>query len=272
MRALVAVLTASLLSSCTATLLFEPQVLVSPYLALYQLRGTVGVQSDPGGGSPLQDNAAQPLRTFGQEHHREDVGVRVDVGDGFAGLRVDYYRLDMGTSHTGVLPVNWGALQSGDVVRMKAEMDELRIGYLEPLWTTTVDWREQPLTFEVGAGGVLAHRGMHLRAQTDDGVRRQTLQIDGDLLYAAARARVGWRNMAFDVDYAICPDVALGGDFGGVMQDIELRASYTLPMRDVTFFAGYRYSDLEADGHAGSLGYDADLRIDGFQLGITVSF
>jgi len=272
MRALVAVVTASLLSSCTATLLFEPQLLVSPYLAEYQLRGKVAVQSDPGGGNPPQDNPAQQLRTFGQDHHRDDVGVRVDLGDGFAGLRADYYRLDMGTSHTGVLDGNWGVLQTTDIVRMRAEMDELRLGYLEPLWATTVDWREQPLKFEVAAGGVLAHRSMHLRAQTDDGLRRQTLQIDGDVVYVAARARVGWHDVALDFDYAISPHVALGGDFGDVMQDIELRASYTLPMRDLTFFAGYRYSDLVADGHVGTLAYDADLRLDGFQFGLTVSF
>lgn len=272
MRALAAVVLASLLSSCTATLLFEPQVLVSPYLAVYQLRGKVGVQDDPGGGQPLQDNPQQPMRTFGHDRHKEDVGVRIDVGDGFAGLRVDYYRLDMGTSHTGRLGADWGALQAGDLVQMRAEMDELRIGYLEPLWASKTDWREQPLSFEFAAGAVLAHRAMHLRAQTEDGVRRQTLRADGDSVYPAARFRAGWRDFTVDAEYAISPRLDFGGDFGGVLQDLELRASWAMPLRDLVFFAGYRYSELSADGHDGALGYDADLVLDGFQLGMTISF
>ena len=272
MRALVALATASLLSSCTATLLFQPQVLVSPYLTEYQLRGNTSLQSVPGGGGPPQDNPSQSMRTFGQDHHRDDVGVRVDVGDGFAGLRLDYFRLDQGTAHTGVLDGDWGALQTSDVVRMRAEMDELRLGYLDPMWQTSASWRDEPLTFEVAAGGVFSYRSLVLRAQTDDGMVHQDVQIEGNNLYPAARCRVGWRNIAFDVDYAISPNLDLSGDFGGVLQDLELRASYTLPMRDITFFGGYRYSTLEADGHAGVLAYDADLRIDGFQFGLVVSF
>ena len=272
MRAFVAVATASLLSSCTATLLYQPQVLVSPYLATYQLRGTTALQSDPGGGLPPIDNPPQTMRTFGQDHHREDIAVRADVGDGFAGLRLDYYRLDQGTAHTGVLDGGWGSLQPTDVVRMDAEMDEVRLGYLEPLFRSSAKWREEPLVFEFAAGGVIAYRSMMLRAQTDDGATQQNVQIDGNNFYPAVRCRVSWRNAAFDVDYAISPHLEFTGDFEGVQHDLELRASYTLPMRDITFFGGYRYSVLEAEGTVGALGYQADLRIDGFQFGLTVSF
>ena len=131
MRALVAVVTASLLSSCTATLLFQPQVLVSPYYTKYQLRGATAVQSDPGGGNPPVDNPPQTMRTFGQDHHRDDYGVRADVGDGFAGLRVDYFHLDQDSASPGTLENGgaWGALQPNDVVRMHAEMNEVRLGF-----------------------------------------------------------------------------------------------------------------------------------------------
>ncbi|MBM4060272.1 MAG: hypothetical protein FJ265_04115 [Planctomycetes bacterium] len=272
MRAPLLVACCPLFAGCTATLLYEPRILVSPYLAVHRLRGDVAVQSDPGGGAPLQQNPAEPLRTFGQEHHREDVGVRADVGDGFGGLRIEYYRLDMNTTQAGTLAADWGALLENDTVLAKAEMDELRVGYLEPLFETRTNLRDRPLGFRFAAGAVLAHRDMILRARTTDGERRQTLQLEGDVAAAAVRGRVTWQNVAFDLDYAICPDLSLGGDYDGVQQDLELRLGYTLPMRDVTFFAGYRYSELEANGNAGRLGYDADLVIDGYQFGMTVSF
>jgi hypothetical protein len=78
-------------------------------------------------------------------------------------------------------------------------------------------------------------------------------------------------DLAVDVEYAISPGLAIRGDFGDLGQDLELRASYAIPSRDVTFFAGYRYSSLDASGGQDGVGYDADLKIDGFQLGLTVS-
>lgn len=272
MRASVLVALCPLLGSCTATLLYEPRILVSPYLAMNQVRGRVSAQSSPGGGAPVQNNTAQSMRTFGQDRHDDDVGVRADIGDGFGGLRFDYYRMDMFTSRAGILTDDWGALLQGDLVRMRVEMDEFRLGYVEPLLETKVTFREQPVSFQGAAGGVLAHRNMQLRAQTDDGVRRQSFEVDGDVIYAAVRGRASWQNIALDLDYAISPDFTLGGDFGSMQQDIEVRASYTLPMRDVTFFLGYRYSEFEATGNGGNLGYDADLKLDGYQLGVTVSF
>ncbi len=272
MRVPVAPIAVVLLAACSTTTFAEPRILVSPYLALYQLRGDVGMQSQPVPGGPLQDNAPQPLRTFGQDHHREDIGVRADIGDGFAGLRIDYYRLDQNTSKSGALGADWGRLLATDVVRMRAEMDELRIGLLEPITTVRATWRERPLTLRLAGGGVFAYRAMELRARTEDGVRTQNAEIDGDVLSLAARFRAGWRDWAFDVDYAISPEIVLGGDFDGVLQDLELRLGYTMPLHDVTFFGGYRLSTLEARGHADGFRYDADLTIDGFQLGVSVTF
>jgi hypothetical protein len=272
MRAIVLALACPLLSGCTATLLYEPRILVSPYLAVYQLRGDIGLQSDPGGGAPPVDNAPQTMRTFGQDSHKEDLGVRADIGDGFAGLRLDYYQLDMGTSHPGVLEDDWGSLLQGESVRMKAKMNEFRLAYLEPLLATKGSYRERPIEFRLAAGGVLAYRDMALRAMTDDGVGRQNVDIEGSVAYGALRGRVTWFDVAFDLDYAVSPGLTLGGDWDGLQQDIELRASYTLPMRDVTFFGGWRYSTLEATGTMSGLEYDADLGIDGFQLGVTFSF
>ncbi|MBX3462183.1 MAG: hypothetical protein KF830_03355 [Planctomycetes bacterium] len=259
------------LCSCTSLTMAEPQIHVSPYLAVYQLRGKTGMQSRPTPSDPLEDNAPQSLRTFGLDHYKEDVGVRVEIGDGFGGVRFDYYRLDMGTTKSGVLGDDYGALQAGDDVRMKADMDELRASYLEPLFDLETEYRNQPLKFRFAAGAVLAYRDLNLRASTVDGARSQRTQIEGNVVYPAIRARLTWRDVALDIDYAVSPDLALGGDFEGLQQDFEARLSYRLPLRDITLFGGYRYSELVAEGTQGEFRYDADLRLDGFQFGVVLT-
>lgn len=266
-----AALAACLLAGCSSTTFAEPQLLVSPYLAVYQLRGAMSMQSQPTPADPIQDNPKQTMRTFGQDHHREDVGVRADFGDGFAGVRVDYYRLHMGTSYKNVIDSDWGRLLAGDLVRMDANMDDVRISYLENVVATTATYREQPLKLQFAAGGQLAHRLMSLQARTDDGMRTQNAQIDGDMLFAAMRGRMSWRELSLDVDYAVSPGLALGGDFEGLQQDFEILARYSLP-RDVTFFAGWRYSEMPAKGDANGFRYDADLKVDGYQFGFSVLF
>lgn len=272
MRAIVLAAAAPFLTGCTATLLYEPQVLVSPYLTVYRLSGDVAMQSDPGGGAPIQDNSPQNLRLFGQERHEDDIGVRAEIGDGFGGLRLDYFRLDMNTTRSKALEDDWGQLLEGDEVRMPVEMDEFRLGYLEPFWDGKVNVRERQISYKFAGGAVIAHRGMHQRAKTTDGLRQQTVSIDGDVGYAAFRARAAWQNLALDLDYALSPDLQIGGDWNGTQQDVEVRASYALPMRDVTFFAGYRYSTLEAQGREQNTDYAADLRLDGYQFGLMVNF
>jgi hypothetical protein len=266
-----AILLAALLPACTTTFA-EPRILVSPYLAVYRLRGDTGMQSQPTPGGPLQDNASQPLRTFGQDHFREDIGLRTDIGDGFGGLRIDYYRLDQNTARGGVLDADWGRLLAGDTVKMRAAMDELRIGYLEPVLHLRSTWRERPLHLKAAVGGVFTHRDLDLRSVTEDGSRSQNTTVNGDVVAAAVRLRATWREFGLDFDYAISPNLSLGGDHEGVQQDAELRASWTMPLHDVTFFAGYRYSRIEAEGVANGFEYDADLVIDGFQFGVSVTF
>lgn len=271
MRTLALVGALCLLPACTSTVMAEPRLLVSPYLAVYQLRGEVGVQSEPTPGT-LQDNAPQTMRTFGQDHHREDTGVRVDFGDDFGGVRFDYLRLDQNTAAEGVLEADFGTLRQGDVVRMDVAMDEFRVGYLEPILNLKATWRDHPLDVRFALGALVAHRQMDMRASTTDGQRRQNVEIQGDVVYPAVRARIGWRDATLDVEYAISPELALGGDFEGTLQDLEVRTSYTLPMRDVTLFAAYRYSELPAEGDEGGFAWDADLKLDGFQFGFVLTF
>jgi hypothetical protein len=257
-------------TGCSATVLYEPKLQISPYLAVYQLRGDAAVQTRSGGG--VANNSPQSMRTFGQDRFREDFGIRADLGDGFGGARLDYYRLDMDTTKSGELTADWGNLQAGDAVRMRATMDEFRLGYVEPLWTGKFLLRERPLEVRLGAGGHLARRDLTLRGRSVDGSRAQNLHLDGDLIYAAARARVSWQRVQFDIDYGVSPDLALRGDFGRLQQDLELRIGYTVPLREITVFAGYRFCDLDASGREGAVGYRADLQLEGFQFGVAMTF
>ena len=155
MRLTAAALVATLsLTACSSTTI-EPRILVSPYLAMYQMRGDVSMQSEPTPGVP-QDNPAQTMEDFGQAHYREDIGVRTDIGDGFGGARIDYFQLDQGTAASGVLTADWGQLPAGDIVSMDVHMEELRIGYLEPFAKLETTWRDHPLTLRLAGGGVLA--------------------------------------------------------------------------------------------------------------------
>lgn len=270
MRNLVLLAAACSLAACTSTF-NEPRLLVSPYFVSYRLGGDVALQSQPTVGV-VQDNVAQPTKAFGLDTYETDVGVRVDLGDGFAGLRFEYCRLDHETSSSSVLDGDWGNLSAGDEVRMKAGMDEFRLGWLEPLFTARTNYRDQPLKIQMAAGGVLAHRDLGLRATTTDGTKTQNVDVGGDVAYAAVRLRATWRMVGFEVDYAISPGLVLGGDFEDVQHDLEVRGTYNVPLYDVTFFAGYRWSQFQAEGNVGPLGYDADLTLDGFQFGASLVF
>src|SRR5690606_37863130 len=128
----------------------------------------------------LQGNPHQKLRSFGQDRHREDVGLRANIGDGFGGIRADYYRLDMDTARTGELAQDWGQLLAGDRASIYAEMDELRVGYLEPLADLRTEYRDEELRIQLAAGGIFATRSMTLHGREDSNTRTQNLTIEGD--------------------------------------------------------------------------------------------
>src|SRR5262249_2623543 len=130
-----------------------------------------------------------------------------------------------------------------------------------------------PLDFKLAAGGVLAHRDLGMHMHTVDNVRRQDVRVsDEGVVYPAVRFRATWQSVSLDLEYAISPNLTFGGEFDGVLQDFETRFTYRVPMQDVGIFAGYRYSTLPIEGHEGALAFDGNLRIDGLQLGVVVSF
>ena len=265
-------ITVGALAACnTNQVLGEPRILVSPYYAINELRGDISLQSDPGTGP--EDNATQSLRTFGQNHADDDWGIRADIGDGFAGIRFDWLAMDGNTSRHGNLDDDWGALLDGDRVRMATRLDEYRLGYVHPLWNAATDYRGQPLRLDLAAGAYVAHRNLQLRTRTEDGLRQQNVELtDHGAVYPTVRLRATWRELRCDIDYGISPELQFGGDFDGVLQDLELRLGWTFARQDVTVFGGWRRSELPADGHEGALGFDADLVLQGFQLGMSVVF
>ena len=150
-------------------------------------------------------------------------------------------------------------------------MDELRLSWVEQITSIKTTLNDEDLTLSFAAGGQFTYRALNLRAKSDNDLRTQNVAIDGEMFAIANRMRVAWRDLFFDIEYAFSPDLTIQGDYTGFNQDFELRGNYAIPLRDITFFAGYRYSSLEADGTTQTLPYSADLQIDGFQFGMTIS-
>jgi len=261
----------AVLAACGLPKTVSPRLVVSPYYAAYQLRGKLGMQS-PSASGPV-DNNPQTLRNLGQDHYEDDYGIRVDVGDGMTGLRAEWYRAGMNPTSAGVLDDDFGHLLANDVVQSTVRMNEYRIGYLQQVWEAHGALYERPLDLALAAGGILAHRDLEMEVHTTDLARHQNIDISDDgVVYGALRFRAAWQSLAFVLEYAISPDLSFGGEFQGTQQDFEARLTYMVPFQDIGLFVGYRYSTMSVEGVEGGLGFDGNLKLDGIQLGVTVSF
>ena len=249
----------------------QPRINVSPYFAAYRLGGKIGMQDRLPSGTP--DNSKQSLRSMGLDRYEDDYGIRTDFGDGTSGVRAEWYRLSMHPTDSGVLSDDFGALPAGSTVQTGATMDEFRVGYLHEVWVGHGGPTNSLFEIRIAAGGVLAHRSLDLDVEETSGGLRQDLSLDDrGVLYPAAHFHASRQSFAIDLDYAISPNLQFGGDYGGIFQDIEARISYTVPFQDISLFAGYRFSTLPLDGGSGGLDVDGNLRLDGVQLGVTVTF
>lgn len=248
----------------------DPAIQVSPYYATYKLTGTTALQS-VGDTGAIEDNQRMKLESFGYDDHEDDVGLRVDVGDGFGGFRIDYLRLDNSSTRKGVLADDWGVLRQGDPVHVAAELDEFRIGYVGEVLAHRFGERDRAVDVRLGVGAVLAHRDLALRVQEDNGLRSQNINhSDRGVIYPALRARATWRDFYLDGEYAWSPNLNLGGDFDGDQHDLELRLGYAVPLQDVAVFAAWRLSQWEIDGRIGVLRHEADLQLTGWQFGVQI--
>ena len=272
MRAL-STLALLLAASCSSTTFAEPRFQLSPYVAVHRLTGDASAATPgSGGGGAATNNAAQPLSAFGQGDRDQDLCYRFDVGDGFAGVRVDWYRLGIAGDPGSPLDDGYGAYAAGDEASMRAAMDEWRLGYVETFATKRTKLWDRPLALHAGAGGVFASRDLSLTARrSGDGLVERS-SFDGENLYAALRLGARWQGVSLDAEYALCPDVAVAGDVDGWLHDLELRAAWAMPYVDVTLFAGWRLATLEAATTSAGARRTADLQLDGWLLGVSVSF
>lgn len=261
-----------LAAACSSTTFAEPRFQLSPYVAVHRLTGDASATTPGTGGSAPTTNAAQPLSAFGQGDRDQDLCCRFDVGDGFAGVRVDWYRLGLGGDSGRPLDDGYGAYAAGDTASMRAAMDEWRLGYVESIATKRTKLWDRPLALHAGAGGVFASRDLSLTARrAGDGLVERS-SFDGENVYAALRFGARWQGVSLDAEYALCPDLAVAGDMEGWLHDLELRAAWAMPYVDVTFFAGYRLATLEAATSSAAARRTADLTLDGWLLGVSVSF
>lgn len=249
----------------------DPRVHVSPYYAHYRLRGDASMQSNPGTG-PV-DNDPLSLDALGQGHYADDIGVRADVGDGFSGIRVDYYQMEIGPRGSTTLGEGFGAIPAGANAQAQPKMEEWRLSLTQEVYATKMRWRQEAVDMRFGLGGTWANRSMDLDVRGSDtsGGYEQKIDFGGDVFFGAARFRATLGQVSLDVEYALSPDLQTG-EWDDVAQDFETRLSYAVPFQDVTVFAGWRYATLDGSGSAGGLGYDADMTLDGYQFGVTVTF
>ncbi|GAB4138344.1 MAG: hypothetical protein Fur0037_04020 [Planctomycetota bacterium] len=255
--------------------LAEPRIQIAPYLSEYKLRGKTAMDTFDPAVPSLTRNAQAELTDFGVGDHEDDFGIRGDIGNGFAGLRVDYYRMSASTSRRGTLPDGWGSLEADDLAGMSTTMDEFRVGYAHELVTAEFDAGDlENIGLRLAPGVVLAHRSMSLRAYEETKTRAQALHAaDAGVVYPSLRARLSFRNFALDAEYAISPGgFDFGGDFRGLKQDFETRLSYEFEMHDVEMFVGFRRSEFEINGLEGDQNFSGDFVLDGVQVGIRVGF
>lgn len=250
----------------------EPKLQFSPYLSVYEITGKTRMQSFDGSGNVV-DNSYVNLREMGGGHHDEDVGGRIDVGDGFSTFRVDYLRLDTNSSRTNAISDDWGSLVQGDVVHMGATMDELRVGYVNEVWSGKFGAKEREWQMQVGVGAVLAWRDMRMDVVENNLVRQQKINASEDGSIApAVRARATYKNWFLEGEYAISPEGwSVGGDFDGTQQDLEVRLGYQIPLQDVVVFAGWRWSQYDITGYEGALRHDDVFTLSGFQFGVSIT-
>lgn len=238
----------------------EPRITLVPQVALLEFRGDskLGV-----GASPVR------LAQLGLGDRDEDYGGMVRVGDGFSGFDFAVQHIENKSADTGVLTAPWGNLPGGATVRTQVDGLELRLRYIAGIF----DWEsDEGIRIEAGAGATAGYREYSFKAD-DFGSNAQRLDIqDEGMPYIASRARVSYLGVGFQADYAINPDLNLGGDIEGLTQDLELTLSYHFEDQDLKVLAGYRRSWVEADGFEGTSPYELDLTVDGYVFGLELTF
>ena len=104
------------------------------------------MQSSAGG--PIVNNPPMDLSTFGIRDSESGFGARVEVGDGFSGVGLDYIFLDNETTNNGTLTNDWGNLRAGDTVNTRIKMSNARLR-----WILGHTWLDDDEEWGAGLGG-----------------------------------------------------------------------------------------------------------------------
>lgn len=255
-------------SGCSSWPGFDrPHTEAGAYLALYTLRGRAKMQSQ--GASGVQDNPGMALSDFGVGARDDDVGGFLTVGDGFSGAELNYLKVTMADTTPGTLTAPFGTLALGEMVTTAAEMDEWRLRYVAKLLEHEFGNQTR---VEFGAGAAVAHRRFEFFPKRASGDGQILTAKDRGVPYLAARLRGSRGPASINLDWAYVDGIDFGGDFDGRMQDVELTGRYEFVRQDVTVFVGYRFTELPARGQEGDFAYEANLRLEGYQLGMQLRF
>jgi len=260
------------LAGCSAVPgLEDPTITFVPAVVLLDIEGNSSMQS-PGGATPA-NNGAVNLRDLGVGSRSSELGGHVRVGDGFSGLDVMFLNIDNNSARAGTATDDWGNLRSGDLVNARVEGNEYRLRYIAQTHDYTFETDREEIGVRFGGGGVLAHRDLKFQHRTTNGARTQAATPrDNGVLYLAGRGQVTYGLYGLAADLAVSPYLNLGGDFEGMMWDLEVMATYTLEDQDLTAYLGWRRSDLSASGSDSGFAYDLDLTMDGYFLGLELTF
>ena len=259
------------LAACSALPgLQDPRVFLVPQVALMRFDGDASLRSPPTSGSTPIANPKQTLDTIGLGGRDENVGGLLRFGDEFSGVDLGYLRVDNNTTDTGVLQQDFGTLMPGDTVDGKVDGDEFRLRYIAGL----VDFETaEQVRVQFGLGGQIAHRNLKWRVQEASLLRAEQFTTkDEGVVYGSFRGDVSYMGFGVRGDYSISPDIQFGGDFSGIMHDVEIAVTYTFADNDVVAVAGYRRTWLPARGVSNGLPYELDATMDGYVLGLEIGF
>ncbi|MGA0058664.1 MAG: hypothetical protein ACO3RU_03660 [Planctomycetota bacterium] len=261
-------------SACTSVPgLTDPEVTLSPRYYLYKPKGSARMQSSNGG--RISENSKQDLETLGMSRRDDDYGGVVAIGNGFEGIEIEYQKVDLDDTTTGVLSSEYGSLPTGMAVSSEFMMDEMRLSYVAGILDRELDVDDDNwVRFRLGAGGTLVHReGRFKVLEANGGPASQSFKFsDGGVAYLSLRARADWREFSAQIDWDYSPDLAFGGDFEGNVSDLEFLIRYAFEAQDIDLLAGYRWSELQMTGRASELRYDAAFDLNGFVLGLEFRF
>ncbi|MCA8941260.1 MAG: hypothetical protein KDB80_01765 [Planctomycetes bacterium] len=246
-----------------------PTLTVRPQYHLMRLRGEIAMQSAPMNTLPASDNPAIPVNEFGQTKRDDDYGGVLAYGDGFSGLEFGYLNIDMDTTDRGTLSQDFGELDAGTIVTSKFTLEQFQISYVGQVYEyeSDSDWM-----LRLGVGAKLTHRDGKISVVEDGTDMNQIATFTDDgVPYALARARVDHGPFSVTGDYAYTA-TTFGGDFDGSMSDYSVYVGYQLEDQDLRIFGGYRWIEMPVSGIENPWKYDADLKLEGYVLGVEFGF